>query len=148
MIAKDIMQTTVITVREQATIEEIAKLLIDNKISGLPVINEARTLVGIVTEGDLVHKETSPRLPNSINFLGAIIYYNGIKRYDKDFKKLLASRASEIMTSKVVVVTEDVEISEIGKLMIEHDIKQIPVMRGDQIVGMISRADIIKTLLL
>ncbi len=148
MKAKDIMQTAVITVREQATIEEIDKLLIDNKISGIPVINEGRTLVGIVTEGDLVHKETSPRLPNFINILGAIVYYNGVKRYDEDFKKLLASKASEIMTKKVVVVAEDMEVSEIGKLLIEHDIKQIPVMRGEEIVGMISRTDIIKTLLL
>jgi CBS domain-containing protein len=148
MKAKDIMQTAVITVREQATIEEIAKLLIDNKISGIPVLNEGHTLVGIVTEGDLVHKETSPRLPNFINILGAIIYYNGIKRYDEDFKKLLASKASEIMTKKIVVAAEDMEVSEIGKLLIEHDIKQIPVMRGEKIVGMISRTDIIKTLLL
>ncbi len=148
MKAKDIMQTAVITVKEQATIEEIAKILIDNKISGIPVVNDARKLAGIVTEGDLVHKETNPRLPNFINILGAIIYYNGLKRYDEDFKKLLASKASEIMTKKVIVVAEDVEISEVGQLMIEHDIKQIPVMRGEQIVGIISRADIIKTLLL
>jgi len=148
MKAKDIMQTAVITVKETATIEEIAKILIANKISGLPVVNEGRELTGIVTEGDLVHKEMNPRLPNSINFLGAIIYYNGVKRYDEDFKKLLANKASEIMTKKVIVVTEDVEVSEIGSLMVEHKIKQIPVMRAKQIVGMISRSDIIKTLLL
>ncbi len=148
MKAKDIMQTEVITVKEQATIEEIVKTLVGNKISGIPVVNDAGNLVGIVTEGDLVHKETSPRLPNFINILGAIIYYNGVQRYDEDLKKLLASKASEIMTKKVVVASEDVEISEIGNLMIKHDIKRIPVVRGEQIVGIISRADIIKTLLL
>jgi CBS domain-containing protein len=103
--------------------------------------------VGIVTEGDLLHKETSPRLPNAINILGAIIYYNGVDRYNEDFKKLMAGQATEIMTDKVVVVSENVEIDEVVKLMIKHGIKRIPVVTGDKLVGIISRADIIKTLL-
>ncbi len=137
----------VITVKQSATIAEIAKILIDNKISGIPVVDDNDILVGIVTEGDLLHKETSPRLPNAINILGAIIYYNGVDRYNEDFKKLMAGQAAEIMTDKVVVVSENVEIDEVVKLMIKHGIKRIPVVTGDKLVGIISRADIIKTLL-
>jgi CBS domain-containing protein len=147
MKATDIMIKEVITVKQSATIEEIAKILIDNKISGVPVVDDKDILVGIVTEGDLLHKETSPRLPNAINILGAIIYYNGVDRYNEDFKKLMAGQAAEIMTDKVVVVSEDVEIDEVVKLMIKHGIKRIPVVTGDKLVGIISRADIIKTLL-
>jgi len=147
MKAKDIMVTEVITVKQQATIEEIARVLVDNKISGVPVVDEADRLMGIVTEGDLLHKETNPRLPNAVNILGAIIYYNGVERYNEDFKKLMAGQALHIMTDKVITVSGDEEIEEIAKIMLERGIKRLPVVEGDHIIGIISRADIVKCLL-
>jgi CBS domain-containing protein len=147
MKAKEMMEKEVITVKEDTTIQEIAKILIEHKISGVPVVNSEGSLVGIVTEGDLLHKETSPRLPNFVNILGAIIYYNGVERYHEEFKKLMAGQAIEIMTDSVVTVSEDVDIDEVARLMIKHSIKRIPVIKGDKIVGIISRSDIIKILL-
>lgn len=147
MKAKDIMRKEVITVKQSATIEEIAKVLIDNGISGAPVVDEQGKLVGIVSEKDILHKETNPRLPNFISILGAIIYYNGVERFNEDFKKLMARQASDIMTAKVVTTSENVEINEVADLMIKHNVKRVPVVAGDKIVGIISRADIIKTLL-
>jgi CBS domain-containing protein len=87
MKAKDIMATQVITVNKKAAIEEIAKTLITNNLSGVPVVDDAGKLVGIVSEGDLLHKEMSPRLPEAINILGAIIFYSGVDRYAEDWKK-------------------------------------------------------------
>ncbi len=147
MKAKDIMVREVVTVNQSATINEIAKILIEHKISGAPVVDDAGKLVGIVSEKDILHKETNPRLPNFISILGAIIYYNGVERFHEDFKKLMARQAVEIMTEKVVAVSEDVEIEKVAGLMINHGVKRIPVVRGEKIVGIISRADIIKTLL-
>lgn len=148
MKAKDIMVTEVITIKQHATIEEIARVLIDNKISGVPVVDEAGHLMGMVTEGDLLHKETNPRLPHAVNILGAIIYYNGVEQYNEDFKKMMASQALNIMTDKVITVTAEQEVEGIVKLMLEHGIKRVPVMEGERIVGIISRADIVKCLLL
>jgi len=147
MKAKDIMVKNVITIKQQATIEEIVKTLINNRISGLPVVDDAGNLVGVVTEEDLLHKEMGPRLPKAINILGAIIFYSGVDIYTEDWKKIMAIQASEIMTDKVVTISEDAEIQEISELMIQHGIKRIPVVYGDKIVGIVSRADIIKTLL-
>ena len=148
MKAKDIMVTEVITIKQHATIEEIARVLIDNKISGVPVVDEAGHLMGMVTERDLLHKETNPRLPHAVNILGAIIYYNGVEQYNEDFKKMMASQALNIMTDKVITVTAEQEVEGIVKLMLEHGIKRVPVMEGERIVGIISRADIVKCLLL
>ena len=145
--AKDIMKRDVITVKPEATIREIATILIENKISGVPVVDAGGKLVGIVTEGDLLYKENNPRIPEYINILGAIIYYRGVERYNEDFKKLMAGTASEIMTAKTIVVSEEESIEKIASLMIQHDIKRIPVVKGDQVIGIISRADIIQTLL-
>ncbi|BBB91160.1 MAG TPA: CBS domain-containing protein [Methylomusa anaerophila] len=147
MKAKDIMAKEIITVKQDATIREIAKVLIDNKVSGVPVVDNNGGLVGIVTEGDLLFKETNPRLPEAVNILGAILYYDGVERYNEDFKKLIAGQAGEIMTDKVVVISEDTEIAEIAKLMIKHNIKRLPVVKEDKIIGIVSRADIIKTFL-
>lgn len=146
MLAKDIMKTNVITVSEDTTIREIAQVLTDNKISGVPVVNDEGNLVGIVTEGDLLHKEANPRIPRFFGLLGGIIYFGGVDQYKEDFKKLAALKASEIMTDKVITVAKDAEIGAIASLMVEHNIKRIPVTENGKIIGIISRADIIKTL--
>lgn len=140
------MISNVITVHKNASIEEIAKVLIDNAISGVPVVDDAGELIGIVSEGDLLHKETSPRIPNFINILGAVIYYNGVERYNEDFKKLTARQAADIMTDAVITVTEDTDIDAVVKLMIQHHVKRIPVVRAGKLAGIISRSDIIKLL--
>lgn len=147
MKAKEIMAKNVVTVGPRATIAEIAKVLVEHKVSGVPVVDKAGKLIGIVSEGDLLHKEVTPRLPDAINILGAIIYYNGVERFNEDFKKLMAGTAREIMTRDVITATEDVEINEIGELMLKHSIKRIPIVRDDTLVGIISRADMIKTLI-
>jgi len=146
MIAKDIMKTDVITVSEDTTIKEIAQILTDNKISGVPVVNQEGKLVGIVTEGDLLHKEANPRIPKFFGILGAMIYLGGIDQYKEDFKKLAASKASEIMTTEVITVSKNTEIGAIATLMVEHNIKRIPVIENGKIIGIVSRADIIRTI--
>ena len=147
MQVKDIMVKEVITINKKATIAEIARVLVANSISGVPVVDDEEVLVGIVSEGDLLHKETSPRLPDFINILGAIIYYNGVEQYNEDFKKLTAGQADSIMTDIVVTVSPEEEIDKVAKLMLEHGIKRIPVVENDKIVGIISRRDIIKLLI-
>jgi CBS domain-containing protein len=146
MQAKDIMNKNVITVHTTATIAEIAKILVDNDISGVPVVDDKGSLAGIVSEGDLLHKETGPRLPDFINILGAVIYFNGVERFNEDFKKLMAGQASSIMTNKVIAVSEETEVDQIAKLMLQHGIKRIPVVRNGKIVGIISRKDIVRLL--
>ncbi|OPX86724.1 MAG: Hypoxic response protein 1 [Pelotomaculum sp. PtaB.Bin104] len=146
MLAKEIMNSKVITVQESATIEEIAEILVHNNISGAPVVNQDGDLVGIVTEEDLLHQETNPRTPGFLNILGAFIYINGIEQYREDFKKLAATKAQEIMTTEVITVNADTDIRQVAALMVEHDINRLPVVEDKKIIGIISRADIVKTL--
>jgi len=146
MLARDIMNKNVITVQEDAMIEEVADILTKNKISGLPVVNKAGKLVGMVTEGDLLHKETNPRTPGYLNILGALIYIGGVDKYKEDLKKLAATRASEIMTTDVIAVSGDAEVEQVAAMMVNHNIKRVPVIENDTLIGIISRADIIKTM--
>lgn len=146
MLAKDIMNTRVITLSEEATIEEVAELLTKNKISGAPVVNKDGELVGIVTEGDLLQRETSPRAPGFLNILGAFVYINGLERFRDDLKKIAATQTSEIMTTDVIAVDGDMEVEKVAALMVENGIKRVPVLENDRLAGIISRADIVKTL--
>lgn len=146
MLARDIMNKNVITVLEDTMIEEVADILTKNKISGLPVVNKAGKLVGMVTEGDLLHKETNPRTPGYLNILGALIYIGGVDKYKEDLKKLAATRASEIMTTDVITVSGDAKVEQVAATMVNHNIKRLPVIENDALIGIISRADIIKTM--
>ncbi len=146
MKARDIMNKNVITVQEDSSIEEAAEILTKHNISGAPVVNKEGKIVGMVTEGDLLHKETNPRTPAFLNILGAFIYIKGIERYREDFKKLAASSTSEIMTTDVITAGGDMEIEDVAALMVDHGIKRVPVVEKGDIIGIISRADIIKTL--
>lgn len=146
MQAEGIMNQAVITINENANIEEIAKILSDHNVSGAPVVDEDNRILGIVTEGDLLHKLTNPRVPGFLGLLGGIIYFNGVEQYREDFKKLAAIKAKEIMTTKVVAVNRQTELKELAAIMVEKNIKRLPVVENDRVVGIISRADIIKTM--
>ncbi len=146
MKAKDIMQKNVITVNMDKSIEYVARILTKNKISGVPVVNVNNELVGIITEGDLLHKETNPRMPDFFSLLGGIIYFNGTQKYQEDFKKLIAIKAREIMTKDVISVSKDMEINEIANMMVNNNINRVPVLEDGKIIGIVSRADIVKTL--
>lgn len=147
MQAKDIMTAVPLTVGPKTTIEEIAKLLVANKISGLPVVAEDGTVLGIVSEGDLMQKEIAPKTPEVLSILGAIIYYNGLKEYQKAFRKMSATTAEEIMTDQVITVQSDEDVSQVGQLMLDHKIKRVPVLEGKKLVGIISRSDMVKMML-
>lgn len=147
MLAKDIMTRDLLTVTPKTNIRDIAQLLIDHKISGLPVVDEKGKVLGMVSEGDLMRKEIAPKLPDVLSVLGAIIYYNGMKEYKEAFRKMAATTAEEIMTDEVISVQIDDDVSKVGQIMLDHGIKRVPVLLGDKLVGIVSRADIVKMLL-
>lgn len=143
----DVMQTNVISIEMDMEIKEIARILYDNKISGVTVVDKEGNLVGVVTEGDLIHKEANPQIPGVVGILGGLIYYNGVKQYDSDLKKMIAVKASEIMTSDVVKIKKEASIEEAATLMVSRKIKQLPVIENGKIIGIVTRMDIIKTLM-
>ncbi|NLP45972.1 MAG: CBS domain-containing protein [Epulopiscium sp.] len=148
MLAKDIMEKKVISVDGNMLVEEVAKILVKNKISGVPVIDEKKQVIGIVTEADLLSKEKEPRFPSYIEFLGSIIYIEGVQQYEEDLRKLVASKAKEIMTTPAYTVEENATIEEVAALMVEKRINRVPVVNiNSELVGIISRADMLKPLL-
>jgi CBS domain-containing protein len=145
MLAKEIMTKEVLTVSPQTSVQEVAKLLIEHKISGVPVVEEGK-LVGIVSEGDLIIKDTNLHIPSVINVLGSIIYLENPKKLEEEIKKITAVEVKDLMTKEVFTVQEDSDISEVATLMAEKRINRVPVVKGEEIVGIISRGDIVKSI--
>ncbi|MGR6835252.1 CBS domain-containing protein [Syntrophomonas erecta] len=146
MLARDIMTREVIAVHPDDRVEEVAKLLVDNKISGIPVIDEDRHIVGIITEKDLMIKASELRVPFYVTLFDSIIFLENPIRFNNNLKKYAASKVKDAMTKKVLVVEEDRPVTDIVDIMQSKRINRVPVARNGKLVGIITRNDILKSL--
>ena len=148
MQAKDIMQRQVISVLVDTPIKEIAALMLQHNISGLPVVNDFNTVLGVVSEYDLMRKEIQPNEPNVWKVcLWSLTNDSKLKEYEDTLRKCMANTAGDIMTSPAVTVDEKDDIETVGNIMFEKKIKRVFVTRKGSLVGVISRSAFTKLLL-
>ncbi len=143
MKASELMTRNVITLRKSASIDEAVRLMLQRGISGLPVVDAEDRLVGIVTEGDFLRRSemgTERRRSRWISFL------LGSGRLAGEYVRSHARKVSEVMTPEVQTISEDTPIGEIVRIMEEHRVKRLPVLRDGVIVGIVSRADLLRAL--
>ena len=114
MIASDIMTRNVYTTSPEVSVQEVAQLLVQRDISGVPVVNGDGQIIGIVTEADIIGK---------VNREGLCV--------------------ADIMTPELIFVDEETEVGDIAMLLVEHKIKRVPVMRDGELVGIVCRGDIV-----
>ena len=143
MQAQDIMTTNVITVYPDTSIQYIAKRLIENRISAVPVVEMDGRLVGIVSEGDLMRRSESSTERHSSWWLFLLASPEETAR---NYVKAHGNHATDVMTRRVVTVNENTSIQEVAETLEKHRIKRVPVMSGDKLVGIISRANVIRGL--
>ena len=146
MKAIDIMTKDVVIVKKDMAVKELAELMVTRRISGVPVVDDERKLIGIVTEADLVYQDKKLHIPTMISLFGGVIYLERPKDLEEELKKMLGAKAVDIMTKKVETVTEGADIKDIATLMINKRFHILPVMRNEKIVGIISKADIVRTI--
>jgi len=143
MHAIDVMTTNVISVREETSVREIAGLMLKHRISALPVIDADQRVVGIVSEGDLMRRaetDTEARYPWWLASL------RSNEEQAIDFIKTHGLRARDVMTRRVITVTEDASLCDIADVLERHHIKRVPVTRHGQLVGIVSRANLLQGL--
>ena len=144
MLTRDIMTSPAVTVGPDASVLEVAKTLVAHRISGVPVVDKRGRLVGIVSEGDLMRRRelgTEPHQPWWMAFATPV-------SIDKEYHKAVADSVDEVMTKRVVTVREDVSIIKVAELLASHGVKCLPVVRGGECVGVVSRADLVRALAL
>ena len=145
MILQEIMNKYPITVGKEEQLTEVAKLMVKHNLTAISVVDDNNKLIGIISEGDLLYKKVRPHVPHYINILGANIYYGGIGEYDAQFKKLVATKVEEIMTTEVITAYADAEVEVTVGAMVEKHLKNLPVVDDAyHLVGMVSRHDIMK----
>lgn len=140
MQAKDVMTSPVVSVEPDATILQAIRTMLQRRISGLPVIDKDGHLIGIVTEGDFLRRVetgTERRRPRWLEFL------IGPGRLADEYTRSHGRKVNEVMTPDPTTVTEDAPLDEIVKLMERHQFKRIPVVRGEQVVGIVTRANLV-----
>jgi CBS domain-containing protein len=143
MKAVDVMTHPVVTVEAEAPITAAVRLMLQNRISALPVVNAEGNLVGIVSEADFLRRTeigTEMRRPHWLEFL------LGPGRLAAEYVRAHARTVGEVMTSDVVTVTEDTPVDEIVRLIERRRVKRVPVVRDGRIVGIVSRADVFRVL--
>lgn len=143
MKACDVMTTNVATVLPDTSVQEIAQILLDRHISGLPVVKEDGTLVGIVSEGDLIRRQETETTKHRSWWLELLTPRGDLAR---DYAKAHGRQARDIMTENVVSVNEDTDLNEVASLLERNRIKRVPVCRNDKLVGIVSRANLVQAL--
>jgi CBS domain-containing protein len=146
MNARDVMTSAVVSVGPDTTTREVARILRDHGISAVPVVNADGAPSGMVSEGDLIGRDEAGREARRDWWLTLLADGGTL---NADFVASLRTperRARDVMTGPVVTVGEETEISEIARLLTAHRIKRVPVLHDGRIVGIVSRADLVRAL--
>lgn len=142
MNAQDVMVSPVVTVREDATVQEVARLLIDRRISAVPVVDAAGKLAGIVTESDLMRRA---EIGTERQYSWWLSLLADARTQARDYVTSHATRVKDVMTGNVKTVAPDTPLHQVAELLEKNQVKRLPVVsKKGELVGMVSRANIVQ----
>jgi CBS domain-containing protein len=141
MKAMDVMTRDVVSIEPDASVLQAVRLMLQHKISGLPVVDAAGNLQGILTEGDFLRRAETGTERKRSRFVEFLL---GPGRLAEDYTRTSGRRVNEVMTPDVYTVTEDAPLEQVVHLMERHRIKRLPVVRGGKVVGIITRANLVR----
>lgn len=145
--AQDIMSTDLIVADPNMEITKATGLLLDNRINGLPVVNDSGQLVGIICQSDLIVQQKKLPIPSIFSFLDGFIPITSIKRIEKEARKIAATTVSHAMTANPVSIKPGTSIEAVAALMVDSNFHTLPVVDDGRLVGIVGKEDILKTLL-
>ena len=145
--AIDIMTVNPITVSPDTKITRAAELLLTKRINGLPVVNDAGKLVGIICQSDLIAQQKKIPLPSFFSFLDGFITTTSYKQVEKQAEKIAATVVSQAMTQKPITVNPDSTIETIAALMVDNSFHTLPVVENNKLIGIVGKEDVLKTLI-
>ena len=143
MNARDVMVRDVITIAPRDSVAQAARLIAQNDVSALPVIDDHGRLVGIISEGDLMNRE---EIGTEIHHPWWIEAVTPGAALAAEFAKSHGKRVEEVMSENVITATEDTSLADIATLLERNRIKRIPILRDDELVGIVSRSNLVQAL--
>ena len=146
MLAKDVMKTELVTIKEDTPVKEIAKLMVAHDISGLPVVNGPGEVLGVVSELDLMRKQIKPNEPSVWTMLWGMDPDREKKHRDA-LRKYMGKTAGEVMTAPALTVDVSDSLEKVGNMMFNKQIKRVFVTDDKKLVGVVSRSAFTKLML-
>lgn len=144
--AKDIMTTNPVTIRPEADVSEAVRLMLENKINGLPVVDADGRLVGILCQSDLIVQQKKLALPSFFTLLDGFLPISAPETLDREIDKMTALNVEKAMSGKPVSVKPDTPLDEIATMMVEKKLYTLPVVDHDAVVGVVGKEDVLRTL--
>jgi len=142
--ARDIMTREVITATPETSVTEVAALLDKHRISGVPVLDAAGQVAGVITQSDLVARARDLELPPAISLFDVRLFLETPSHFKKRLEKMLGTTVSEVMTPKPHTISPETTVSQIAALMAKKGVHTIPVVEGGKLVGVIGKIDLIR----
>ncbi|MDR3535567.1 MAG: CBS domain-containing protein [Acetobacteraceae bacterium] len=142
--AASVMTRFVVTASPDATMGELAKILSQHAISGVPIADKDGTLVGMVSEGDLMRQFTHSSEQRRAWWLHMLADGDDLAPEFLEYVRLDHRRARDMMQSRLVTATEDTSLPQIAELMGQNHIKRVPILKDGKLVGIVTRADLVK----
>jgi len=144
---KDIMTTDVVSVSPKTDIGHAAKLLLEKRINGVPVVDEEGKIVGILCQSDLIMQQKRFPVPSLFTLLDGFIPLTSMKRVEAEIRKMSAATVADAMNPNPVTVTPETTIEEAATVMVTKNFHTLPVVDGGELVGVVGKEDILRTLL-
>ena len=143
MKARDVMVSPVISVKPSCTVKEVAKTLLERRISAVPVVDDSGKLAGIVSEGDLMHRA---EIGTQRRHSWWLRVFTGDDALAAEYTKAHARTVADVMTRDVITASPDTPLHEIAALLERHSIKRVPIVRDGALLGIVSRANLLQAL--
>ncbi|MGE4506510.1 MAG: CBS domain-containing protein [Desulfovibrionaceae bacterium] len=142
--ARDIMTSKVITLNQDADVAEAARVLLEKKINGVPVVDDAGALVGVICQADLVAQQKKISLPSFFTLLDGVFPVTATAELDREMEKIAALTVGQAMTPKPKTVTPETPLDELASLMADRKLYTLPVLEDGKLVGVVGKEDILK----
>lgn len=144
--AADIMTTKIHSVHVDTEIKALAKIFVERKVNALPVVDDEGMLVGMVTQTDLVEQDKPLHIPTVISLFDWVIYLESPKKFSEEVRKVTARKVGEICSTDVVTCGPETPVSEVASLMVDNKVHLVPVVKDGQMVGVVARLDVIRSM--
>ena len=144
--AKDIMTAEVVTLTPETSIAEAARILLEKRINGCPVVDAGGALVGILCQSDLVAQQKKLALPTVFTLLDGLLPMTSMDDLDKEMEKIAAIKVSQAMSEDPEFVAPDTLLEDVASLMVERGFHTLPVVDGGKVVGVIGMEDVLRTI--
>lgn len=144
--AKDIMTRDVFSVTQETDLKELAAMFVKHKVTAMPVVDDDGKLVGMISQTDLVEQDKPLHIPTVISLFDWVIYLESEKKFQEEVEKVTARTVNEICSREPITCSPETPVSEIASLMVDNKVHLVPVVDNGNLVGVVARLDLIRSM--